>query len=647
MGTVRSRRRAWGWGIGGVTALIATLASATAAPLPATRAVSNLSRGFSFEPPLTCVAEAPSDPLVIYVGGGVGQVFATRDGGVSWERSSLGTDRQGYRGALRAHGDSDAVDGPRPGESAGVETVGNLAVLTPDAVFTDDIFTYVGDRPAEFDPPVVGALDSAIADRRPGRIGDDDGAAFERDQAGWLRWFVRAKTGWSLGFGYALVLRVHQWTPIGVTALDVHPTDARDVLAATEDGLRRSRDGGYSWPRVLGDADLESTAITALARSDRAPERVWAGTADGLYRSDDGGDRWRSVDDRAVSVIALDPRDPARLLVGGQDGLARSTDGGVTFSEVFAPSDPRARAVHAVQFDPGDPRRVLVATGDGLFASHDDGATFARAGGLQFAGVDLRAVAVGSGPGQVVAADARDLWESRDGGDHWQVLSFGQAGWDLQVAAFSRHDPEALLLLTETELLRLARQAPRHASGEVVRAFRAQADSEPSAARAVAAAMATTGAGVEARMDYRRRSSWANLLPSVTAGLVVRDVDLAGSLIDRTRGVGGGDGPDFRNAARLGDLGVAVFAAWDLANTIFDDDEAAIGRVAWTLEDLEFLVRNTVVGLYQERRRLQLEALLARPDGSRAGLMRDLRIEELTAHLNALTGDLFEPFSAF
>jgi hypothetical protein len=58
-------------------------------------------------------------------------------------------------------------------------------------------------------------------------------------------------------------------------------------------------------------------------------------------------------------------------------------------------------------------------------------------------------------------------------------------------------------------------------------------------------------------------------------------------------------------------------------------------------------MRLTVVDLYLERRRLQLEELLE-PDASpRTRLLRGLRIEEITAHLNQLCGNLFEPYYAF
>ena len=56
-------------------------------------------------------------------------------------------------------------------------------------------------------------------------------------------------------------------------------------------------------------------------------------------------------------------------------------------------------------------------------------------------------------------------------------------------------------------------------------------------------------------------------------------------------------------------------------------------------------LRDTVTALYAERHR-HLFARVVEPGDARTQLFRNLRIEELTAHLNVLAGNLFKAESA-
>ena len=79
---------------------------------------------------------------------------------------------------------------------------------------------------------------------------------------------------------------------------------------------------------------------------------------------------------------------------------------------------------------------------------------------------------------------------------------------------------------------------------------------------------------------------------------------------------------------------------------IFTSAESIGRRVARVNRKLESEVTYTVITLYSERRRLLFDAITS-PGSPRAQLLRNLRLEELTAHLNALTGHVYEPYEAF
>jgi photosystem II stability/assembly factor-like uncharacterized protein len=73
-----------------------------------------------------------------------------------------------------------------------------------------------------------------------------------------------------------------------LTSFAVSPADRELVVAATEGGMVRSRDGGRRWQRIRGPAGL-------LLDWER-PDLLWVITDDGqLWRSTDPGARWRQA----------------------------------------------------------------------------------------------------------------------------------------------------------------------------------------------------------------------------------------------------------------------------------------------------------------------------------------------------------------
>jgi photosystem II stability/assembly factor-like uncharacterized protein len=120
----------------------------------------------------------------------------------------------------------------------------------------------------------------------------------------------------------------------------VHPADANDVFVAAlghpygpnlERGLFRTRDGGRSWIKVLGD-DENTGAIdaafepgdpnvlyAALWRTRRTPWNIYppaSGPGSGLFKSTDGGDHWTRLGGGL-------PEGPGRIGIG----VARSAPG--------------------------------------------------------------------------------------------------------------------------------------------------------------------------------------------------------------------------------------------------------------------------------------------------------------------------------
>ncbi len=155
-----------------------------------------------------------------------------------------------------------------------------------------------------------------------------------------------------LGFGVSDPGAVYQstdsgttWTepdpsfqPFVVWGLDVDPTGAGTLLAATHVGIYRSADHGRSWKQVYGSGVIATdvavgagyNGIFASTASNGYFDETTVGT---VLRSSDGGSHFEpSFTGFGLTSIAIDPLAPFNVYAGGSDGVVNSQDGGITWT---------------------------------------------------------------------------------------------------------------------------------------------------------------------------------------------------------------------------------------------------------------------------------------------------------------------------
>lgn len=161
----------------------------------------------------------------------------------------------------------------------------------------------------------------------------------------------------------------------------------------------------------------------------------------------------------------------------------------------------------------------------------------------------------------------------------------------------------------------------------------ARLDEEPSLAALQRAALRLADADAESVRGWSRAANLSAVLPIVK---LVAEHDLErDEALDRYQ-----DEPDRWGADTDRDYGFQVSAQWNLAELVFNPDEVRVyGALANRASRREALL-TVLIGYYYERRRLRLlEAL--EPAGDLGTLLeRRLRIDELTAALDALTGGM-------
>jgi hypothetical protein len=143
------------------------------------------------------------------------------------------------------------------------------------------------------------------------------------------------------------------------------------IYAGTDEGIRRSLDGGRNWQRLN---DLRADVLIAGMRNDSRV--LYAGTPSGLYRTTDGQRFSLTLAEADVTSVAVDSSDEQRLWVAAGGQLWRSADGGREWQVV--PGAPKP--VLAVATDPFSSYRLYVATRNregSLAFSADRGETWA------------------------------------------------------------------------------------------------------------------------------------------------------------------------------------------------------------------------------------------------------------------------------
>lgn len=400
---------------------------------------------------IEALAVHPEDDATMYVGPGSGNLWKTRNGGLSWQPVFEHESAFSIGAVAIAPSDPDVVwlgTGESQPRHSGYSYAGTGVFVSEDAGATWRHTGLWGTH--HIGRIVVHPQDANVA--WVAAIGH-----FWTPNA--QRGVFRTQDG---GRSWQKVLFVDERT--GAVDLAIDPDDPKRLYAAmwqvphgAGSGLYRSEDGGTTWTRMANGLPKGVTGRAGLSVCAKSPETVYAFVDDqgeyvpppppaaeteeqkkerlrrdrgrtivgaSLYRSDDRGGSWRKANEQDLYEVykiygwkfcdvRVSPQDPDEVYVLGNRGY-HSTDGGRTFArigeDILRMHDTEGRILHLdhhdLWIDPRDPRHVVLGNDGGLFVSRDRARSWLHVNNLPIG--EFYFVAVGPGDPYTIYGGTQD-----------------------------------------------------------------------------------------------------------------------------------------------------------------------------------------------------------------------------------------------
>lgn len=168
----------------------------------------------------------------------------------------------------------------------------------------------------------------------------------------------------------------------------------------------------------------------------------------------------------------------------------------------------------------------------------------------------------------------------------------------------------------------------------------ARFDSEPTVNEVQQAALTYAAMHPELFESMRTRSRWAAVLPEARIRVTKDDGDEQ-KQYQRYSGAMAPAEPLSDTSTTDQNLEIQGEVKWKLPELVFNNRETAVVRESRMVAKERQRILQTVTQTYFERRRAQVDLLLAPPGDAGARTLAELKVAELTAELDGMTGGAF------
>ncbi|MBN1871251.1 MAG: hypothetical protein JW800_01625 [Candidatus Omnitrophica bacterium] len=424
------------------------------------------------------------------------------------------------------------------------------------------------------------------------------------------------------------------------------------IYIAAESGVFKSMDNGINWKMV--SSDLRETAVYSLLIDAEEHSNIFAAAETGIFLSHDDGENWsrscNGVSEVRTFSLAQNYTD-ARLMYAATDvGLYKTEDKAKSWKRILSYHSLQSEDETSeydeeispdvkpfVTIDPINPDIVYIVTNRGIFKSGDSGASWNRLSlkGLRSSEINNMAISP-LNPDYIFAATAGGVFRFSKKNNSWTELYGGRNTAEAIYLVFDGNYNGLWLVSkkgiykSESDLYDESENNYSDQKNMILQHF----SHEPTYREVQEVAIRYAEVHPQKILGWRRRAYTKALFPELSFGI---DHDSSRSLHWDS-----GLNPDtWVIGPEDEDTGWDINLSWDLGGLIWNDDQTNIDVRSRLMVQLRDDVLDEVTHLYFERRRLQIELAKKPPKDEYELMQKELRLEELTAGIDAMTGGWF------
>ena len=435
-----------------------------------------------------------------------------------------------------------------------------------------------------------------------------------------------------------------------IMEIKTFPSHPESYFVITPDTLYRAFTDGRPAQIVFLSNSLLGSIHTFAIRQEN-PLHWFLSVGSHLLQSDNEGRSW--------SPFSFIPRqEPIRFLAPSSLGLFAATDTELLYSknsehlspllkissdnEDLSDSDPSApRNRRITDFIVSESRSLLwLATTDGIFRSNDTGGQWSRLPDSGLLDTSITRLAYVASLDRLFAATSQGIYEYENSSNRWSPLPFDFK--QSRPKSLMATDRPALKIISGTaaglrEFIPVQTTSGSEVfSGSKLRSLYLLFRLEPSVSTVRQDALDYHGLNPSKIKRWHRMSRTAALLPNFSIG---RDFSTSNNVdLDR----GSTSVPDrYILGPEDNSRGLDFDLTWDFGDLIWSSSQTSIDSRAKALTDLRHDQLSELIRIYFERRRLQTEIVLQEPANRLSHYQNLVRLDELTAMLDGMTGGKF------
>ncbi|MBL7085036.1 MAG: hypothetical protein ISS43_02885 [Candidatus Omnitrophica bacterium] len=442
----------------------------------------------------------------------------------------------------------------------------------------------------------------------------------------------------------------------------------KTLYLATTKGLLVTENNGNDWRVIFRRVGETVNNVRWITLDSLDRQKIYIGTDEGLYVSQNLGLSWQEVSGglphSQIRSVVVHPNNSQVLYLANTYGLFKSIDGAKSWKRIYLTShkltddeqdedyseeDENQNLINCVAIDKLNPKRIFIATGQGVLISQDAGESWKKVLSQGLSSDYVNFVVIPSDKkDRVYAATKGGVFEFSSGLNRWQGIYQGMVACDVRCLALNMSEKQ-LFAGTDRGIFKTIEvknvQIPKQEEKEIVKenkidfeqVLKELSANEPTIREVQETALRYAEVVHPDKIKALRRDAKLKaLLPKFSVGADRNVTDLYHWEGGSTTTV---DDDFLRKGKDIIEWDASL--TWDLGDLVFSEQVRLIDSNTRLMVQLRDDILNEVTRLYYERRKLQTEFILAPPEVLEEKLTKTLRLEELTANIDALTGGWF------